>query len=70
MMIAGFPWWVLATVAIIIFCGYMAFRAIREEKRIESHFIEQEGEKYMRRIEKEREAKEEDKKEHSVASGS
>lgn len=47
----------------------MAYRAMREEQKMENHFIEQEGQKYMARIEEARQQKDEDK-EHTMASGS
>ncbi|WP_237458319.1 sporulation YhaL family protein [Pontibacillus yanchengensis] len=69
MEIAGFPWWVLAIILFMIFCGYMAYRAMREDQKMENHFIEQEGQKYMARIEEARQQKDENK-EHTMASGS
>ncbi|KGX85277.1 sporulation YhaL family protein [Pontibacillus litoralis] len=61
MVIAGMPWWVLLIIAIIIYSGYMAFRSIKEEKQMERNFIEQEGRKYMKRIEEARKEKEQDR---------
>ncbi|GGD23866.1 sporulation YhaL family protein [Pontibacillus salipaludis] len=49
-MIAGIPWWVLAMVVFILFSGYMALRAMKAEQEMEQKFIEQEGQKYMDRI--------------------
>lgn len=49
-MIAGIPWWVLAMVVFILFSGYMALRAMKAEQEMEQKFIEQEGKKYMDRI--------------------
>ena len=53
-MIVGVPWWVFITVLLIFLSGYMAFRAIRAEQKLEQQFIEKEGRVYMARIEKER----------------
>ncbi|WP_255688673.1 sporulation YhaL family protein [Pontibacillus sp. HN14] len=49
-MIAGIPWWVIAMVVFILFSGYMALRAMKKEQEMEQKFIEQEGQKYMDRI--------------------
>ncbi|GAA0490695.1 sporulation protein YhaL [Salinibacillus aidingensis] len=59
MMIGPFPWWIAVIIGLIIFSGYMAFRAIRSEMRLEQEFIEKEGKVYMDRIEEERKHKEE-----------
>ncbi|WP_284139502.1 MULTISPECIES: sporulation YhaL family protein [unclassified Virgibacillus] len=53
-MILGVPWWVFMMVLFIFLSGYMAFRAMRAEKELEHKFIEQEGNIYMERLEKER----------------
>lgn len=53
-MIAGIPYWVMALVVLILFCGYMALRAIRADYKVEQEYIEREGKVYMDRI---REAK-------------
>ncbi|MCD5324955.1 sporulation YhaL family protein [Pontibacillus sp. HN14] len=47
---AGIPWWVIAMVVFILFSGYMALRAMKKEQEMEQKFIEQEGQKYMDRI--------------------
>lgn len=56
-MIAGIPWWVYMMILFIFFSGYMAFRAIRAEKRLEQQFIEHEGKKYIKRMNEEKERK-------------
>ena len=56
-MIAGIPWWVYMMILFIFFSGYMAFRAIRAEKRLEQQFIEREGKKYIERMNEEKERK-------------
>ena len=53
-MLAGIPLWIIALVLLIIFCGYMALRAIREDYKVEQEYIEREGRVYMDRIEKAR----------------
>lgn len=56
-MIAGVPWWVFMMIIFIFLSGYMAFRAIRAEKKLEHQFIEREGRVYIKRMEEEREHK-------------
>ncbi|MFU0788671.1 sporulation YhaL family protein [Cerasibacillus sp. JNUCC 74] len=60
-MILGVPWWVFMMIILIFFSGYMAFRGMRAERKMEEHFIEQEGEIYMERLRKERELKSKNK---------
>lgn len=54
-MFVNIPWWVIVMILFICFSGYMAFRAMRAERRLEQQFIEREGEIYMERIRQERE---------------
>ncbi|MEN2767724.1 sporulation YhaL family protein [Ornithinibacillus xuwenensis] len=54
-MIFGMPWWIFVLILFIFFSGYMAFRAMRAEKELEKHYIERDGQVYMKRIEEERE---------------
>jgi hypothetical protein len=56
-MIAGLPWWVFMMIIFIFLSGYMAFRAIRAEKKLEHQFIEREGRVYIKRMEEERRQK-------------
>ncbi|WP_084710773.1 sporulation YhaL family protein [Ornithinibacillus californiensis] len=56
-MILGMPWWVFMIILFIFFSGYMAFRAMRAERELEQHFIERDGQVYMKRIEDERESR-------------
>ncbi|MGY0692864.1 sporulation YhaL family protein [Virgibacillus sp. FSP13] len=56
-MIAGVPWWVFMIILFIFLSGYMAFRAIRAEKKLEHQFIEREGNVYIERMEAERKNK-------------
>ncbi|ASK60874.1 SigE-dependent sporulation protein [Virgibacillus phasianinus] len=57
-MIIGVPWWVFMLILCIFLSGYMAYRAMRAERRLEQQFIEREGKVYIDRMEKERETKE------------
>ncbi|GGB51540.1 hypothetical protein GCM10011409_31370 [Lentibacillus populi] len=61
-MIAGVPWWVFMMILFIFLSGYMAYRAIRAEKKLEQQFIEREGNVYMERLEEERKQKEEQRR--------
>lgn len=53
-MIIGLPWWIFMMILFIFMSGYMAFRAVRAEKRLDQHYIEHEGKVYMERIAKEK----------------
>ncbi|MRG86916.1 sporulation YhaL family protein [Salinibacillus xinjiangensis] len=57
-MFATIPWWVAVMIGFIIFSGYMAFRAMRAEMKLEREYIEKEGQVYMERIEEARRRKE------------
>lgn len=52
-MFAGIPWWIFMLILFIFLSGFMAFRAIRAEKKLEQQFIEREGNVYMERMRKE-----------------
>ena len=54
MLTLPFPWWVPIVVLLICFSGYKAYKAIQEEKRLEQHHIEWEGQIYMERMKQER----------------
>ncbi|GAB4073906.1 sporulation YhaL family protein [Barrientosiimonas marina] len=56
-MILGVPWWVFMLIMFIFLSGYMAFRAMRAERRLEQQYIEQEGMVYIDRMEQERHEK-------------
>ncbi|RYG72862.1 SigE-dependent sporulation protein [Lentibacillus lipolyticus] len=60
-MILGLPWWVFMMILFIFLSGYMAFRAMRAERKLEKHYIEQEGKIYIDRIRREREQRQEQK---------
>ena len=53
-MIAGLPWWVFMMILLIFLSGYMAFRAMRAERKLDQHYIEHEGKVYIERMEEER----------------
>ncbi|CDQ40722.1 MULTISPECIES: sporulation YhaL family protein [Virgibacillus] len=56
-MILGVPWWVFVMIILIFLSGFMAFRGMLAEKKIEQQFIEKEGEVYMKRIQEEQKKK-------------
>lgn len=56
-MIAGIEWWVYLIIVLIFLSGYMAYRAMSAERKIEQQYIEHEGKVYMKRMEVERENK-------------
>ncbi|MBV7508183.1 sporulation YhaL family protein [Bacillus sp. sid0103] len=53
------PIWVYAVVVGIVISALMALKTGREERQLEMEDIEQEGEIYMKRLEREREKREE-----------
>jgi len=53
-LILNIPWWIFLMILFICFSGYMSFRAMRAERRLEQQFIEREGEIYMERMKQER----------------
>ena len=57
------PIWVYAVVVGIVVSALMALKTGREERLMEMENIEQEGEIYMKRLEREKELKEELKEE-------
>jgi len=61
-MIAGLPWWVYTLIVFIFLRGYMAFRAMRAERKLEQQYIEHEGNVYMDRMRTERERKQTDQR--------
>ncbi|TQS76599.1 SigE-dependent sporulation protein [Ornithinibacillus gellani] len=64
-MIIGIPWWVFMLVLLIFLCGYMAYRAMQAERKLEDQFIEREGRIYVERMEQERENRKEQKEYHA-----
>lgn len=61
-MIAGLPWWIYMMILFIFLSGYMAFRAMRAERKLDDHYIEHEGRVYMDRIVEEKERRREKSK--------
>jgi len=61
-VILGVPWWVFITILLIFLSGYMAFRAMRAEQKLEQQFIEEEGQRYIERMEEERESRQKEKR--------
>lgn len=59
-MIAGLPWWVFMMILLIFLSGYMAFKAMRAERKLDQHYIEHEGKVYIKRMEEERLRKRQD----------
>jgi len=54
-MFSDTPGWVFLMMLLIFLSGYMAFRAMQSDKQSEKRLIEQEGEIYMDRMEREKE---------------
>lgn len=53
-MLLGMPWWIVLLILFICFSGYMSYRAMRAERKLEYQFIEKEGQIYMERMEREK----------------
>lgn len=49
-MTEAIPLWVFAVIILIFLSGYMAFRAMLAERKLDQQFIEREGQIYMDRI--------------------
>lgn len=60
-MTVAMPWWVYIIIVSIFLSAYMAFRAMRAERKLEQQFIENEGKVYIERMEVERENKRSEK---------
>ncbi|WP_420491622.1 sporulation YhaL family protein [Neobacillus drentensis] len=58
-MILTIPIWIYAVVVGIVVSALMAIKTGREERRLELENIEQEGEIYIKRLEREKEKREE-----------
>lgn len=56
-MIFNIPWWIIVICIFICFSAYMAFRAMRAERKLEQQFIEREGQIFIDRMEREKERK-------------
>jgi hypothetical protein len=52
------PIWVIAVLAGVVFSAFMAVKTGKEERKEEMESIEREGELYMKRLEREKEQRE------------
>lgn len=57
MIIGGIPLWVFIIILLILFSGYMAFRTIQADRKLDQQYIEQEGQIYIDRMSKEKQEK-------------
>ncbi|MBN6205090.1 sporulation YhaL family protein [Ralstonia pickettii] len=57
MIIGGVPLWVFVIIILIFFSGYMAFRAIQADRKLDQQYIEQEGQIYIDRMSEEKKEK-------------
>lgn len=57
MIIGGVPLWVFIIIILIFFSGYMAFRAIQADRKLDQQYIEQEGQVYIDRMSEEKKEK-------------
>ncbi|WP_087973356.1 sporulation YhaL family protein [Oceanobacillus rekensis] len=52
------PLWVFAVIILIFLSGYMAYRAMLAERKLDQQFIEREGNIYLERIQEDRQKRE------------
>ncbi|HDR6955455.1 MULTISPECIES: sporulation YhaL family protein [Bacillus cereus group] len=60
------PWWVYLVIVGIVLSGYMVLYTSKKEQDMDNEFIEKEGEVYMKRLEEEREKRNQDSGKDSV----
>ncbi|PEM44920.1 sporulation YhaL family protein [Bacillus toyonensis] len=60
------PWWVYLVIVGIVLSGYMVLYTSKKEQEMDNEFIEKEGEVYMKRLEDEREKRNQDSDKDSV----
>lgn len=60
------PWWIYLVIIGIVVSGYMVLYTSKKEQEIDNEFIEKEGEIYMKRLEEERERRNQDNDKDSV----
>ncbi|MBE5108029.1 sporulation YhaL family protein [Bacillus thuringiensis] len=60
------PWWIYLVIVGIVLSGYMVLYTSRKEQEMDNEFIEKEGEVYMKRLEEEREKRNQDSDKDSV----
>ncbi|MED0971608.1 sporulation YhaL family protein [Bacillus paramycoides] len=60
------PWWIYFVIIGIVLSGYMVLYTSKKEQEMDNEFIEKEGEVYMKRLEEEREKRNQDSDKDSV----
>ncbi|MDM5426482.1 MULTISPECIES: sporulation YhaL family protein [Bacillus] len=60
------PWWIYLVIIGIVLSGYMVLYTSKKEQEMDNDFIEKEGEVYMKRLEEEREKRNQDTDKDSV----
>ena len=60
------PWWVYLVIVGIVLSGYIVLYTSKKEQDMDNEFIEKEGEVYMKRLEEEREKRNQDSDKDSV----
>ncbi|PEX94074.1 MULTISPECIES: sporulation YhaL family protein [Bacillus cereus group] len=60
------PWWIYLVIVGIVLSGYMVLYTSKKEQEMDNEFIEKEGEVYMKRLEEEREKRNQDSDKDSV----
>ena len=60
------PWWVYLVIVGIVLSGYRVLYTSKKEQDMDNEFIEKEGEVYMKRLEEEREKRNQDSDKDSV----
>ncbi|ABS21142.1 sporulation YhaL family protein [Bacillus cytotoxicus] len=60
------PWWIYLVIIGIVVSGYMVLYTSKKEQEIDNEFIEKEGEVYMKRLEEERERRNQESDKDSV----
>ncbi|EJS66393.1 SigE-dependent sporulation protein [Bacillus cereus] len=60
------PWWIYLVIVGIVLSGYMVLYTSKKEQEMDNEFIEKEGEVYMKRLEEEREKRNQSSDKDSV----
>ncbi|KEK24935.1 sporulation YhaL family protein [Bacillus gaemokensis] len=60
------PWWIYLIIIGIVVSGYMVLYTSKKEQEMDNEFIEKEGEVYMKRLEEERERRNQNNDKDSV----
>ena len=60
------PWWIYLVIIGIVLSGYMVLYTSKKEQEMDNEFIEKEGEVYVKRLEEEREKRNQDSDKDSV----